>query len=100
MAINAFKPQPKSVGRLTGIEWTRHAGVRMSAGMIQIYHVTLLVECINKCVLSPVCDSFNFRSTDKSCQLVRHVNELTVNSADIVQDAKSEWWSMSFTVVL
>jgi len=51
-------------------------------------------------VLSPVCDSFNFRSTDKSCQLVRHVDELTVNSADIVQDAKSEWWSMSFTVVL
>jgi len=72
----------------------------MSTGMIQSDHVTLLVECINKCVLSPVCDSFNFRSTDKSCQLVRHVDELTVNSADIVQDAQSEWWSMSFTVVL
>ena len=27
--------------------------MRMSAGMIQSDHVTLLAECINKCVLSP-----------------------------------------------
>ena len=90
----------KRGGWLSGIEWTRRAGVRMSVGMIQSDHVTLLAECINKCVLSPVCDSFNFRSTNTSCQLVRHVDEWTVNSADLVEDAHSEWWSMSFTVIV
>ena len=89
--------------RLLGIEWTKHGAVRMSVGTIQTDHVTSVVECLNNCALSQLlelCDSINFRSADKSCELVRHVAELTVNAADIVADADWQWWRMSFSVVL
>jgi len=72
----------------------------MSVGMINTDHVTSLVDCINSCVLSPVCDSLNFRSSDMSCQVVGHVNQLTVSSADIVADAQWQWWRPTYTVVV
>ena len=84
---------------MLGMEWKRHVGVRMAAGATETDHVTSMAECINNCAMSPLCDSINFRSTDKSCQFVRHATRLTVNSADIVADSQWQWWSMSFTVV-
>ena len=74
--------------------------MRMSVGTIKTDNVTSMVDCANGCVLSPNCDSFNFRSTDMLCQLVRHADELTVRSQDIVADAAWQWWSPTFTVVV
>ena len=85
---------------MSGMEWTRHNGVRMSTGTIQTDHVTSVAECINNCVQSPLCDSINFRSTDKSCELVQHVTPLTVDSTDIVADINWQWWRATFTVVV
>jgi len=82
------------------MEWNASEGVRMSTGTIHEDHVTSVVDCLNTCVLSPVCDSVNFRSTDDTCQHVTHVNPLTVNSADLVQDTQWQWWKTSFTIVL
>ena len=38
--------------------------------------------------------------TDILCQLVRHADQLTVRSQDIVADAAWQWWSPTFTVVV
>jgi len=67
--------------------------------MIHEDHVTSAIYCLKTCVLSPVCDSVNFRSRDKTCQHVTHVDPLMVNSADLVQDTHWQWWSTSFTIV-
>jgi len=56
------------------MDWARHVGVRLAAGTIQSDHVTSEAECINNCAMSSVCDSINFRSTDKSCQLVGQIH--------------------------
>ena len=96
---------------MSGIEWKRHNGVRMSTGMIQTDHVASMTDCVTKCLLSQLCDSINslmsslcdsinFWSTDKSCELVKHVDQLTVKSTDIVTDAGWQWWRASFTTVV
>jgi len=72
----------------------------MSTGMIQTDHVTSITDCVSKCLMSSLCDSINFRSTDKSCELVKHVDQLTVNSVDIVIDADWQWWRATFIVVV
>jgi len=82
------------------MEWKAREGVRMSTGVIHEDHVTSAVDCLNRCAVSPDCDSVNFRSTDKRCQLVSHVDPLTVNSAHLLRDDRWQWWSTSFTIVL
>ena len=82
------------------IEWKGRHGVRMSAGTIESCdHVTSVTDCLNRCALSSVCDSINFRST--VCQLVTHVGHkpLIVSSADLLNDDLWQWWSPSYTVV-
>jgi len=89
-----------SVVAVVGMQWKRHDGVRLATVAMDTDHVTSVAECINNCAQRPACDSVNFRSPDKECDLMRHVtSRLTVNSGDLVIDSQSQWWSMSFTVV-
>jgi len=36
------------------------------------FRVDLHMQCTNSCMLSPICDSYNYRSSDKTCQLNTH----------------------------
>lgn len=81
----------------SGVEWSVKQGLRMVMGTIHEDHVASLVDCLNTCVMSPVCDSANFRPTDETCQHVTHVNLLSVNSTDLVPDTDWQWWGTYFT---
>ena len=52
------------------------------------------------CTLSPICDSYNYRPSDKTCQLNTHDTPLIANSADIVSDNAWTWWSPIFCNVV
>jgi len=61
-------------------------------------HVRL--HCLTNCTLSPVCDSYNYRPADKTCQLNTHDTPLIANSSDIVADNDWTWWSPTFCTVV
>jgi len=52
------------------------------------------------CTVSPICDSYNYRPSDKTCQLNTHDTPLIANSADIVSDNAWSWWSPIFCNVV
>ena len=61
------------------------------------FQVDLRLQCALNCTLSPVCDSYNYRPTDKTCQLNTHDDPRVANSTDIVVDDAWGWWSSVFT---
>jgi len=61
------------------------------------FQVDRRVRCMIKCTVSPICDSYNYRSADKTCELNTHDTPLKANSADIVADSAWRWYSTQFT---
>ena len=61
-------------------------------------HVRL--HCLTNCTLSPVCDSYNYRPADKTCQPNTHDTPLIANSSNIVADNDWAWWSPTFCTVV
>ena len=37
------------------------------------FRVDRRVQCVANCTMSPVCDSYNYRDADKSCQFNTHL---------------------------
>ena len=64
------------------------------------FQVDLRLQCTLNCTLSPVCDSYNYRAADKTCQLNTHDTPLIANSTDIVDDNDWGWFSSVFTTVV
>ena len=48
---------------------------------------------------TPICDSYNYRPSDNTCQLNTHDTPLVANSADIVYDSNWTWGSPIFCQV-
>jgi len=67
------------------------------ASTIQVQH---RVQCMVNCTLSPICDSYNYRPSDNTCELNTHNAPLSYNSADIVADSAWTWWSPIFCNVV
>jgi len=44
------------------------------------FQVDLRLQCMINCTLSPICDSYNYRPSDKTCQLNTHDTQHTLNS--------------------
>jgi len=63
------------------------------------FQVDRHVECMANCSVSPVCDSYNYRAADKTCQLNTHDTRLVANSADIQDDSEWAWWRPTFCTV-
>ena len=57
------------------------------------------VQCMSNCSVSPVCDSYNYRDADKTCQLNTHDTPLVANSVDVVDDIDWGWWRPTFCTV-
>ena len=64
------------------------------------FQVERRVYCMANCTFSPVCDSYNYREVDKTCQLNTHDTPRIANLADIVDDSAWGWWSSVFTEVV
>ena len=68
----------------------------MINNLASTFQVDLRLQCMLNCTLSPICDSYNYRAADKTCQLNTHDTPLIANSANIVDDSAWGWWSAEF----
>jgi len=63
-----------------GWEFKKHAGQKMVDKVANSFQVDHSLQCMINCTLSPICDSYNYRSTDKTCQLNTHDTQHTLDS--------------------
>jgi len=89
---------------LTGVhpgwEWMNNPGQKMINRVASTIQVNLRLQCMLNCTLSASCDSYNYRPSDKTCELNTHTTPLSANSADIVSDSAWTWWSPIFCNVV
>jgi len=62
-----------------GWEWKKHAGQKMINKTASSFQVDFCLECMIKCTLSPICDSYNYRFSDKTCELNTHNTQHTLH---------------------
>jgi len=63
-------------------------------------HVERRLQCMINCTVSAICDSYNYRPSDKTCELNTHDIPLIANSTDVVSDSAWTWWSPTFCTVV
>jgi len=85
---------------IKGWEWKKHAGQKMVNRVASTFQVDFRLECMINCTLSPICDSYNYRPSDKTCELNTHDTPLIANSTDIVSDNDWTWWRAIFCNVV
>jgi len=56
-------------GGCSGFLWKESGGKRMINKVASTFQVDHRVNCLTNCSLSPICDSYNYRAADKTCQL-------------------------------
>ena len=44
-----------------------------------MFRVERRVECLANCSVSPVCDSYNYRAADETCQLNTHDSSVEIS---------------------
>ena len=97
--------------------WKESRRMRMLNKVASTFQVERRADCLANCSVSPVCDSYNYRVADRTCQLnthdtlrgcypVRrgcdqsqlntHDTPLVANSSDIVDDGDWGWWKTQF----
>ena len=84
----------------TDWKWKNHPGQKMANKVASSFQVDVRLQCMINCTVSPICDSYNYRPSDKTCQLNTHDTPLIANSADIVSDNAWTWWSPIFCNVV
>jgi len=52
-----------------GWVWKKLPGQRMINKVANTFQVGLRLHCMNNCTVSPICDSYNYRPSDNTCQL-------------------------------
>jgi len=83
-----------------GWYWAGRRGQVMVNKVAGSFQVDRRLQCLINCTLSPICDSYNYRPSDKTCQLNTHDTPLNANSTDIVYDSAWTWWSPDFCTVV
>jgi len=63
-----------------GWEWVNHPGQKMINKLASTIQVDIRLQCMIKCTLSPICDSYNYRPSDKICELNTHDTQHTLDS--------------------
>jgi len=64
------------------------------------FEVQHRVQCMANCTMSPICDSYNYRLSYKTCELNTHDTPLIASSANIVLDNAWTWGRPSFCTVV
>ena len=52
--------------------WNFRQGRKMINKVASTFQVDRRVRCMTNCSVSPICDSYNYRSADKTCQINTH----------------------------
>ena len=83
-----------------GWYWASRRGQKMVNKVASTIQVDRRLQCMMNCTLSSICDSYNYRPSNKTCQLNTHDTPLNANSTDIVYDSAWSWWSPNFCTVV
>jgi len=81
-------------------DWKNRPGQRMINKVASSFRVNVRLQCLANCTVSPICDSYNYRPSDKTCQLNTHDTPLIASSTDIVTDNAWTWWRPIFCNVV
>ena len=60
--------------------WTPKPGYKMISKVESSFQVDRHIICLISCTLSPVCDSYNYRPSDQTCQLNTHDTQHTLET--------------------
>ena len=82
-----------------GWNWKPKNGHKMINKVSSTIQVGSYLHCMTNCTVSPICDSYNYHPSDRTCQFNTHDTPLIANSTDIVVDNAWIWYSTTFTVV-
>ena len=82
-----------------GWSWKPKNGYKMINKVSNTMEVGRRLYCMTNCTASPICDSCNYRPSDRTCQFNTHDTPLIANAADIIVDNAWIWYSTTFTVV-
>jgi len=63
-----------------GVEWQSREGQKMINRLASTLQVNYRLQCMMKCRLSQTCDSYNYRLSDKTCELNTQDSPRTVDS--------------------
>ena len=55
-----------------GWDWLERRGHKMINKVTSTFQVGVRAQCLANCTVSPTCDSYNYRPSDKTCQLNTH----------------------------
>jgi len=80
-------------------KWNNHQGQKMNNKVVGTIQVDRRQQCVTNCTESPVCDSYNYRPADKTCELNAHDTPMVANSADMVSDGAWIWGSPNFCII-
>ena len=62
---------------VSGWNWKAMTGHMMINKMSSTFQVVRHLDCLSNCTVSPICDSYNYRPSDKTCQLNTHDTQHT-----------------------
>jgi len=79
-------------------EYNNHQGQRLNR-VVSTIQVDRRQQCATNCTESPVCDSYNYRPADKTCELNAHEIPMVANSADMASDNAWIWGSPNFCTI-
>ena len=68
-------------------QWKATSGRRMVNRVADTFQVDRRVHCMINCTLLSVWDSYNYRTTDKTCQFNTHNTPLIAAQTDMVADS-------------
>jgi len=60
--------------------WKAKTGYRMINKVASTMQVGRPLYCMTNCTVSPICDSYNYRPSDKTCQFNTHGTQHTLDS--------------------
>jgi len=61
-------------------KWSEQPGYRIINKVASTFQVDIRLKCMINCTVSPICDSYNYRPSDKTCQLNTHDTQHTLDS--------------------
>ena len=82
-----------------GWSWKPKNGYKMINKVSNAMQVGRRLYCMTNCTASPICDSCNYRPSDRTCQFNTHDTPLIAILTDIIVDNAWNWYSTTFTVV-
>jgi len=78
--VNSDSKNANQFNVFLGWEWVNHRRQKMINKVASTFQVDLRLQCMTNCTLSPICDSYNYRPSDNTCELNTHDTQHALDS--------------------